>query len=163
MAKTTANLGLVKPERSDNYSVDVMANNMDIIDTMVAPKTVVYTVTFSDIFVDFAAGGVTYTTYTGGSSIILQPLPTVTYNCPSTITLNVTNRPAGSSYKSNAGGTVKLYTYDGSAWTLFSSKATEYQKTYSIELAFPTSTKGVWITMAGGNGFSIAHPLPIII
>ena len=39
MAKTTANFGLIKPERSDNYSVDVMANNMDIIDAMIAPKT----------------------------------------------------------------------------------------------------------------------------
>ena len=35
MAKTTANLGLIKPERSDNYSVDVMGTNMDIIDTRV--------------------------------------------------------------------------------------------------------------------------------
>ena len=32
MAKTTANYGLIKPERSDNYSVDVMSGNMDIID-----------------------------------------------------------------------------------------------------------------------------------
>ena len=32
MAKTTANYGLIKPERSDNYNVDVMANNMDVID-----------------------------------------------------------------------------------------------------------------------------------
>ena len=32
MSKTTTNLGLVKPERSDNYNVDVMAGNMDIID-----------------------------------------------------------------------------------------------------------------------------------
>ena len=39
MAKTTTNYGLIKPERSDNYSVDVMGNNMDIIDAMVAPKT----------------------------------------------------------------------------------------------------------------------------
>ena len=35
MSKTTANLGLIKPERSDNYSVDVMSNNMDIIDTKI--------------------------------------------------------------------------------------------------------------------------------
>lgn len=34
MSKTTTNYGLIKPERSDNYSVDVMSNNMDIIDTM---------------------------------------------------------------------------------------------------------------------------------
>ena len=39
MAKTTTNFGLVKPERSDNYNVDVMSTNMDIIDAMVAPKT----------------------------------------------------------------------------------------------------------------------------
>lgn len=39
MAKTTTNFGLTKPERSDNYSVDIMANNMDIIDAKVAPKT----------------------------------------------------------------------------------------------------------------------------
>lgn len=32
MAKTTTNLGLIKPERSDNYSVDVMGENMDKID-----------------------------------------------------------------------------------------------------------------------------------
>lgn len=32
MAKTTTNYGLIKPERSDNYSVDVMGENMDIID-----------------------------------------------------------------------------------------------------------------------------------
>lgn len=36
MATTTSNLGLIKPERSDNYSVDVMSNNMDIIDTKIA-------------------------------------------------------------------------------------------------------------------------------
>ena len=35
MAKTTTNLGLIKPERSDNYSVDVMSGNMDIIDAKV--------------------------------------------------------------------------------------------------------------------------------
>ncbi len=35
MAKTTTNLGLIKPERSDNYSVDVMGNNMDIIDAKI--------------------------------------------------------------------------------------------------------------------------------
>ena len=39
MAKTTTNFGLIKPERSDNYSVDVMASNMDKIDAMVAPKS----------------------------------------------------------------------------------------------------------------------------
>ena len=39
MSTTTANLGLIKPEKSDNYSVDVMGNNMDIIDAMVTPKT----------------------------------------------------------------------------------------------------------------------------
>lgn len=32
MSTKTANLGLTKPERSDNYSVDVMGKNMDIID-----------------------------------------------------------------------------------------------------------------------------------
>ena len=32
MSTTTTNLGLIKPERSDNYSVDVMAGNMDVID-----------------------------------------------------------------------------------------------------------------------------------
>ena len=32
MSTTTTNLGLIKPERSDNYSVDVMGENMDIID-----------------------------------------------------------------------------------------------------------------------------------
>ena len=32
MSKTTTNYKLIKPERSDNYSVDVMAGNMDIID-----------------------------------------------------------------------------------------------------------------------------------
>lgn len=32
MSKTTANLGLIKPEKSDNYSCDVMGENMDIID-----------------------------------------------------------------------------------------------------------------------------------
>ena len=32
MATTTSNLGLTKPERSDNYNVDVMGENMDIID-----------------------------------------------------------------------------------------------------------------------------------
>ena len=32
MAKTTTNYGLTKPERSDNYNVDVMGTNMDIID-----------------------------------------------------------------------------------------------------------------------------------
>ena len=36
MSTTTTNLGLVKPERSDNYSVDVMSGNMDIIDTRIA-------------------------------------------------------------------------------------------------------------------------------
>ena len=36
MATTTSNLGLIKPERSDNYSVGVMSNNMDIIDTKIA-------------------------------------------------------------------------------------------------------------------------------
>ena len=35
MAKTTANLGLIKPERSDNYSVDVMSENMDKIDAKI--------------------------------------------------------------------------------------------------------------------------------
>ena len=35
MSKTTTNLGLIKPERSDNYSVDVMSENMDIIDARV--------------------------------------------------------------------------------------------------------------------------------
>lgn len=35
MAKTTSNLGLIKPERSDNYSVDVMVENMDIIDSKI--------------------------------------------------------------------------------------------------------------------------------
>lgn len=35
MSTTTSNLGLIKPERSDNYSVDVMGNNMDIIDAKV--------------------------------------------------------------------------------------------------------------------------------
>ena len=35
MSKTTTNYGLTKPERSDNYSVDVMGNNMDIIDTKI--------------------------------------------------------------------------------------------------------------------------------
>ena len=32
MSTTTTNYGLTKPEKSDNYSVDVMGNNMDIID-----------------------------------------------------------------------------------------------------------------------------------
>lgn len=35
MAKTTANYGLIKPERSDNYNVDVMSGNMDIVDTTI--------------------------------------------------------------------------------------------------------------------------------
>ena len=35
MAKTTSNYGLVKPERSDNYNVDVMGDNMDKIDTKI--------------------------------------------------------------------------------------------------------------------------------
>ena len=35
MSTTTANLGLIKPEKSDNYSVDVMAGNMDIIDARI--------------------------------------------------------------------------------------------------------------------------------
>ena len=35
MSTTTSNLGLIKPERSDNYSVDVMGNNMDIIDSRI--------------------------------------------------------------------------------------------------------------------------------
>ena len=38
MATTTPNLGLIKPERSDNYSVDVMGENMDIIDEKVTSK-----------------------------------------------------------------------------------------------------------------------------
>ena len=32
MSTTTSNLGLIKPEKSDNYNVDVMCENMDIID-----------------------------------------------------------------------------------------------------------------------------------
>ena len=32
MSTTTTNLGLTKPEKSDLYSCEVMANNMDIID-----------------------------------------------------------------------------------------------------------------------------------
>ena len=32
MSKTTTNFGLIKPEKSDNYSVDVMGDNMDKID-----------------------------------------------------------------------------------------------------------------------------------
>ena len=32
MATSTSNYGLTKPERSDNYNVDVMGENMDIID-----------------------------------------------------------------------------------------------------------------------------------
>lgn len=32
MSTTTTNYGLTKPERSDNYNVDVMGNNMDKID-----------------------------------------------------------------------------------------------------------------------------------
>lgn len=32
MSTTTTNLGLIKPERSDNYSCDVMSENMDVID-----------------------------------------------------------------------------------------------------------------------------------
>ena len=36
MTTTTPNLGLIKPERSDNYSVDVMSENMDIIDGKIA-------------------------------------------------------------------------------------------------------------------------------
>ena len=39
MSTKTANFGLIKPEKSDNYNVDVMSTNMDIIDAMVAPKT----------------------------------------------------------------------------------------------------------------------------
>lgn len=39
MAKTTTNYGLTKPEKSDNYSVDVMANNMDIIDAKLRNPT----------------------------------------------------------------------------------------------------------------------------
>ena len=35
MSTTTTNLGLIKPERSDNYSVDVISGNMDIIDTKI--------------------------------------------------------------------------------------------------------------------------------
>ena len=33
MSTKTTNYGLTKPERSDNYNVDVMGNNMDIIDS----------------------------------------------------------------------------------------------------------------------------------
>ena len=40
MSKTTTNLGLIKPEKSDNYSVDVMANNMDIIDAKLGKITI---------------------------------------------------------------------------------------------------------------------------
>lgn len=36
MSTTTTNLGLIKPEKSDNYSVDVMGENMDIIDGKIA-------------------------------------------------------------------------------------------------------------------------------
>lgn len=35
MSTTTANYGLIKPERSDNYNVDVMAENMDALDAKV--------------------------------------------------------------------------------------------------------------------------------
>lgn len=39
MATTTANYGLTKPERSDNYSVDVMSGNMDKIDSAIKTET----------------------------------------------------------------------------------------------------------------------------
>ena len=35
MSTTTTNYGLTKPEKSDNYNVDVMGNNMDKIDSAI--------------------------------------------------------------------------------------------------------------------------------
>ncbi len=59
MAKTTANLGLIKPERSDNYSVDVMSENMDKIDSELQNHKTKITAIESEVNGDLVCDSVT--------------------------------------------------------------------------------------------------------
>ena len=176
MAKTTTNLGLIKPERSDNYNVDVMANNMDAIDAVVgaledritvdANGNIIgnvigrvistYTVTFSSTYVVSNAGT---GRYRGGvSNMYLQPLPSVTYSCPSTISVQCNRNDTNYGMDDV---TVTVYTYNGVDWSKYSSNSIG-SSGGTLSLSFPTSTKGVFIEVSGGGNNTFKFPLPII-
>ena len=83
MSTTTTNYGLIKPERSDNYNVDVMGNNMDKIDSaMKAQDTRISTIE-SEVNGDLVCNSVTANTLSGGFE-----MPTLSYNGTYTITFN---------------------------------------------------------------------------
>ena len=115
-----------------------------------------YTVTFSSIYVVSNAGT---GRYKGGVSIMyLQPSPSVTYSCPSTLSVQA-NR--NDTIYGMDGVTVTVYTYNGVDWSNYSSNSIDsYGGTLS--LSFPTSTKGVFIEVSGGGNHTFKFPLPII-
>ena len=162
MAKTTTNLGLIKPEKSDNYSVDVMAGNMDVIDEKLGRINIdedgnivgrifsVYNVEFYELAISF--NNIPY--------MILQPSPTITYSCPSTLSVNFGR--SASQYGVYA-GTIEVYSFDGLEWSLYSSTNTGTSFPAVLSVNFPEVTHGVWIRVIGGSNYGVsANLIPVL-
>ena len=118
--------------------------------------TSTYTVTFTSTLVNLSGGS---NSYSGdGGFMLLQPLPTVTYNCPSSITIKI--EVANGNYSITA-GTITIYSYNGSSWSAHSSRSTGTSAT-TLSASFPTSTKGVFIQVRGGGNYRATCALPVV-
>lgn len=78
MSTTTANLGLIKPERSDNYSVDVMSTNMDVIDAKIGTLEGKVSTIESEVNGDLVCNSVTVGNLNLNDNCILVPFNTTT-------------------------------------------------------------------------------------
>ena len=103
MAKTTTNYGLTKPEKSDNYSVDVMAGNMDIIDSKL--KNLDTTVTSQGTTL---SGHTTTLSGYGPRITAVEDKICTTISYSGTVTINLPLHSSPSS-SSRAGGFLPLY------------------------------------------------------
>ena len=145
MATNTTNYGLIKPEKSDNYSVDVMGNNMDKIDSAIKTETNVVAQRVgaleskvSNIENVVSGNKITCSCITNGIPVFEQDsfshtltslnaknvsanidVPTLydsIFNITGTISITVTQKLSSSSGST----TLKTYLYDADGNTLFS-------------------------------------------
>ena len=116
--------------------------------------TSTYTVTFSDQLVTISGGA---SSYAGdGGIMLLPPMPTISYSCPSAISIKIAQ--ASTTYNIGA-GTITIYTYNGSSWGIHTSRSTGSSAT-TLSVSFPTSTKGVFINVSGGSNYKATCSLP---
>lgn len=94
MSTTTTNYGLIKPERSDNYSVDVMAGNMNKIDSAMKAQDTRLTAVENEVNGNLVCNSVTADSITAGTITGNLTVKTVTVT-PTTTSVYVFAQDTG--------------------------------------------------------------------